>query len=204
MVEFKNEVVKQMDFPEINELDFQSIPDSYLKVMYIATGIFFAVVAIGMGAFFYFLPESQIYLLQSIIGWAFLLLLTIFLKYIQFKKMGYIVREKDIIFRRGVLAINSTIVPYNRVQHVMINEGVIMRLYGLASLKIFTAGGSKSDLSIIGLKVENAMEIKDFITRDIKENPLQELEKNVLSRIKTTQNDSDPGNTPEYEIKSID
>lgn len=200
MVEFKNEVIGQIDFPEIKELDFQSIPQSYLKVMFIATGIFFAIIAIGMGAFFYFLPEPQSYLLQSTIGWAFLFLLTIFLKYIQFKKMGYIVREKDIIFRRGVVAIKSTIVPYNRVQHVMINEGVIMRLYGLASLKIFTAGGSKSDLSINGLKVENAMEIKDFITRDIKENPLQELEKNVLSRLKTIPNDSYPANTPENEI----
>jgi membrane protein YdbS with pleckstrin-like domain len=190
MNEFKNDVVNQIDLPEIKELDFKPIPETYLLVMFIATGIFFSLLAIGIGVLIYFSPEFQTYSIQLSTVWLSLLLLSVFLKFIQFKKMGYIVREKDIIFRRGVLAINSTIVPFNRVQHVMINEGVIMRMYGLASIKIFTAGGSKSDLSINGLRVQDAMEIKDFITRDIKENPLVKLESTILDKV--------PSNNPDH------
>jgi uncharacterized protein len=193
--EFKNEVINPTNLPEIREIDFNPIPEQYLLVMFISTGIFFSILAIGAGVLMYFFPNIHDHLITISIVWVSLLLFIAALKVVQFRKMGYIVREKDIIFKRGVISIKRTIVPYNRVQHVMINEGVIMRFYKLASLKIFTAGGSKSDLSINGLNVERAFQIKDFITRDIKDNPLHQLESEVITNDYLNQ---------EADLKSVD
>src|SRR5690606_41032422 len=35
-----------------------------------------------------------------------------------FKKRGYAVREKDLLYRSGILSTTTTIVPFNRIQHI--------------------------------------------------------------------------------------
>jgi len=77
------------------------------------------------------------------------------------------VREKDIIYRRGILATTITIVPFNRIQHIAVNEGMFSRLYGLASLEIYTAGGNNSDLTINGIERKKAYKIKEFLINNI-------------------------------------
>jgi membrane protein YdbS with pleckstrin-like domain len=42
-----------------------------------------------------------------------------------------------------------------------------MRIFNLATIEIFTAGGSMSDLKISGLKKEEAEKMKAFITNKI-------------------------------------
>ena len=53
------------------------------------------------------------------------------------------------------------------MQHCEITEGPIQKMFELASIKIFTAGGSSSDLAIPGLHREEAYKLKEFITRNI-------------------------------------
>ncbi len=83
--------------------------------------------------------------------------------YIIFRHKGYLVREKDISYKSGYIYNQSTIIPYNRIQHTEISQGPLDRMFGLARLKIFTAGGSQSDLEIPGIRYEQAESLKFYI-----------------------------------------
>jgi uncharacterized protein len=84
-----------------------------------------------------------------------------------FRKKGYALREKDILYKKGIIATTTTIIPFNRIQHVALHEGVLDRMYDLSELQIYTAGGSSSDLSIVGLPKELAERIKTFLLNKI-------------------------------------
>ena len=55
------------------------------------------------------------------------------------------------------------VIPYNRVQHVALHEGLIARFFGLAKVEIFTAGGVSSDIEIPGIAKEEAENIKQLL-----------------------------------------
>lgn len=72
----------------------------------------------------------------------------------------------------------TTIIPFNRVQHVALHQGFISRKLGLASVELFTAGGSSSDLEIPGLLLADAQIIKNLVSQKInppkKDEPIEE------------------------------
>jgi membrane protein YdbS with pleckstrin-like domain len=68
-----------------------------------------------------------------------------------------------VLFRHGIIATNTTVIPYNRIQHVALYEGLVSRYFGLAKIQIFTAGGSASDLEIPGIEKEQAENIKQLL-----------------------------------------
>lgn len=111
-----------------------------------------------MPVWFYVLVPSVILLFGGFLFW---------INRIAFKKRGFAVREKDLLYRSGILATTTTIVPFNRIQHIAVNEGVFSRMYGLAALEIYTAGGSSSDLTISGIEREKAISIKEFLMNNI-------------------------------------
>ena len=57
-----------------------------------------------------------------------------------------------------------TSVPFNRIQHTEVTQGPLGRLFDLAKVKVYTAGGSSSDITIVGLNEKNAHQLKDHIT----------------------------------------
>ena len=93
----------------------------------------------------------------------FLVVASFALTYIAFKKKKYALREKDIIYQSGYFWRKFTVLPFSRVQHAEVQQGPIERLFELSRLKIYTAGGSSSDLSIAGLPLNTAQNIKHYI-----------------------------------------
>ena len=80
-----------------------------------------------------------------------------------FPKKGYLLREHDVSFRSGLLVYKLTTIPFNRIQHVEVSQNMIEKSFGLSRVKVFTAGGSVSDLSIPGLLPEKAHQIEAFL-----------------------------------------
>jgi len=78
---------------------------------------------------------------------------------------GYALRQHDLLYRVGVLRRKLIAVPFNRIQHVETSSGVTERLFGLATLVIYTAGGSGGDLRIRGLEAGRAHRLRDHILR---------------------------------------
>ena len=101
-----------------------------------------------------------------------LLGLIVFFTKKSFKKIGYAFRSHDAIYKSGLISETTTIIPFNRVQHVALHQGFISRKLGLASVELFTAGGSSSDLKIPGLLLEEAQKIKNLVSQKI--NPTAE------------------------------
>ena len=58
-------------------------------------------------------------------------------------------------------------VSFNRIQHVSINRSVLDKWLALSTLKIFTAGGSGSDVKIPGLDPKIAEKLKEALAGKI-------------------------------------
>ncbi|MFQ3180652.1 MAG: membrane protein YdbS with pleckstrin-like domain [Polaribacter sp.] len=155
-------------FPKMIKIDFKSIENKYLKVILINTFLVF-VIAFLLVSFadykglFEFIENTIWIYLSMFSSFVFILLV----KKVGFKKRKYAVREKDISYEKGVLFRSLTSIPFNRIQHIEIDEGPISRLFGLVSLSVFTAGDSSDDLKISGLLKEEAKQIKEFISNKI-------------------------------------
>lgn len=136
------------------------------KKYWTVTVINFLVVFLVVGGIvtgFSFLPDMRENQLYIISGYLILMIIIFFLQKMSFVKRSYALRERDIIYRHGILATITTILPFTRIQHVALNEGLVSRYYKLAQLQIYTAGGSSSDLKISGLSKDDAEKIKDVI-----------------------------------------
>lgn len=99
-----------------------------------------------------------------------MLLLATIISHLVIKKTrvkGVALREFDMAYRSGLFWRKTVIVAFNRVQHVEVSSGPLQRKFGLASVKLFTAGGSSVDLRIDGLTAERAEQIRTFIAAKI-------------------------------------
>ena len=88
---------------------------------------------------------------------------SILLTIIGYYKRGHSLRAYDIIYKQGVLYLNTTTISFNRVQHCEISQGPFEQLFDLFTLKVFTAGGQSSDLEIPGLDENSATSLKEYI-----------------------------------------
>ncbi|WP_339649234.1 PH domain-containing protein [uncultured Salegentibacter sp.] len=160
--DFNNEQIDLAFLPKYEQVAFSSVSSKYLIKMNIQTGIFMLVLTIALGVFWFF----QLNNMQSGIIFGFVLVAFIFRFWNNYKllqSLGYAVREKDIIYKRGFIFNKTTVIPFNRVQHASISRGIWDKLLGISSLNIFTAGGGASDISIPGLEPEMAVQLKEAI-----------------------------------------
>ncbi len=160
--------IEVFSFPEIESLDFKKIEKNYFKVILINLILVFLVL-FAVASFIIYkdwleLGQHYIWIFSALI---LLLVVTFIFEVIGFKKRKYAVREKDISYKKGFLYKSLTTVPFNRIQHIEIDQGPISRFFGLATLSVFTAGDSSDDLKIKGLLKEQSLQIKEFITNKI-------------------------------------
>jgi uncharacterized protein len=170
-------------------------------VMMLNRVIVLIILAVGFLVIHYFSDESFDYVIEFFSVWTLLFFTVICFGYLKFKTLAFAIREKDLVFKRGVLTMKTTIIPFNRIQHVAINQGLIMRWLDLSNLKIYTAGGSTSDLSINGLTSTLAESIKSFVTNKVSDE--QPLESNQDVSVSTNDKPLTDLN-PEFEHSSID
>jgi membrane protein YdbS with pleckstrin-like domain len=168
MQEFSNTIIDLQRLPKYQEVVFEKLHPKYKNVIVINLSIISVIILIATMSTFisvYFRTEDtqeSFYIWILMAALVFITLL-FWLSFIAFKKKGYVIREKDLMYRRGILATSKTIIPFNRIQHIAVSEGVLSRFYGLASIEIYTAGGSSSDLRIPGIEKEKAYQIKEFL-----------------------------------------
>uniref|UniRef100_UPI0032168172 PH domain-containing protein n=1 Tax=uncultured Draconibacterium sp. TaxID=1573823 RepID=UPI0032168172 len=171
MENFSNPIVLPGDLPEIDAKTFNPLDKKYLKIAFIRIALFFVLLTGAFVAFLSFsdeqIPKTLIILIIS--GLVFLIVYLIVITIVAFPRKGYLVREKDISFQRGLITYKLTTVPFNRIQHVEVNQGILAKVFKLSSLKLFTAGGNASDLSIHGLPEATAKNLKAFLSEKISE-----------------------------------
>lgn len=162
---FTNDQVETTTLPSIKDIQFKGLHKDYFTAELIGTGILIVVVTLAMTTGFFFgkeeMPWFVPYIMFTVLTLFIILTLTATIQ--GFKKKQYALRQHDIIYKCGWLWRSTTIIPFNRVQHAEVHQGPIERLFNLSNLKVYTAGGSSSDLSISGISFEEAQNMKFFI-----------------------------------------
>jgi len=163
MENFTNETIDTSNLPRYEAVTLTKLHPKYWKEVLISKGILLLVIGIAVTLGLVFIEElAEDRLLVVSIYIAFVLVF-MFFSYIGFKKKAYAFRNHDVIFRSGIIATNTMVIPYNRVQHVALHEGFVARFFGLAKVEIFTAGGVSSDIEIPGIAKEEAENIKQLL-----------------------------------------
>ncbi|WP_395640798.1 PH domain-containing protein [Pseudolysinimonas sp.] len=76
------------------------------------------------------------------------------------RALGYLLRDDDLVFRKGIMFLRIVSVPYGRMQLVDLNRGPIARAFGLSELKLVTAAAA-SHITIPGLPEADAESLRD-------------------------------------------
>lgn len=169
MEDFTNSILLPDNLPEIVPEDFNRLDKRYLKIIFIRISIFAILLTGGLIAFILFSDEKipGLILTAIISGIVILIAYSITISILGFPKKGYLLREKDVSYKSGLITYKQISVTFNRIQHVEVSQGILGKLFHLSSVKIYTAGGNASDLSIPGLNVSDAQKLKAFISEKI-------------------------------------
>ncbi len=162
----ENNPILLNDIPKSEELQFTPLLPNYKKLLIIQWSIFYSFLLItGIVSFFIFhdIDYRWSLAITVLIVGIIAFVSQIFVINKGFAYKGYAIRQKDIHYRTGYLARKITTIPIHRIQHLEIRQGIISKMLKLAKLKIYTAGDHGADLSIKGISVETAEDIKQFL-----------------------------------------
>ena len=163
MENFTNETIDTSQLPKFEEVQFTDLHPHYWKVTLINCFVSILILCFGMLLGLTFIEELFGFQLQLIGITTVLIVLILLFSRIAFRKKRFAFRNHDVLFRHGIIATNTIVIPYNRIQHVALHEGLVSRYFGLAKIEIFTAGGSSSDIEIPGIEKEQAENIKQLL-----------------------------------------
>ena len=155
------------DIPSAEAMEFEFLPKRYRNYRAVSFTILFLILSASwIGPLI-----AKEYLAVIISGgiWLIFVGLAFGLESLRYQAMGIALRKHDLTYRKGYLFKKQVTLPFNRIQHTEISQGPLARKFKLSSLKVYTAGGSGSDLSISGLDPERAQELKDYIAKAVSE-----------------------------------
>lgn len=168
---FENNNIAINQLPNLENLAFEKLKPAYKTILYINWSVFFILISVIP---FIIEPIFEFHLLK---WWLFLFysiglisyLIIILITHLGFPMKAYALRQHDIVYKTGYINRKIICVPFNRIQHSEIRQSFIARLLGISKLRIFTAGGQGSGLSIHGLSPETALQLKDFLSKKVNE-----------------------------------
>ena len=160
---FRNPEIALSDLPDMEGLDWQQMHPRYARRMQLERVLVVAGLAIANLVVNLFVGNP---LVKMFVLWIPLFVIAVPVlvwPLISVPRRGYVVRDKDIVFKSGIVWRSITAIPFNRVQHVETSNTPLDRKFGLANLQIFTAGGSGGDLRISGLGADTAEKLRAYI-----------------------------------------
>ena len=115
-----------------------------------AAGLLFGVSALR------FVPDAQVFgllSLSTLLGWlevlavaGFLLQLPLgpFLVKLDYEMRWYVVTDRSLRIREGILRVREQTMTFSNIQNLSIQQGPLQRLLGIQDLRVRTAGGGES------------------------------------------------------------
>ncbi len=157
VVEFSNDPIDLDGVPRLDTDAFRPLDPAHRRLIllgHLATGLVVALIgavaaaALGWGAGLIAL------------GVALLVVVSVVLALLEVRHTGWLVRERDLSFRHGVIVRSVETLPFARIQHARVERGPLQRALGLATVKVNTAG---PDVRITGLSVDDAERLKTLV-----------------------------------------
>ncbi len=161
--DFTNPPIDVHGLPRIEDEQFVPLDANFLRSKLVGDGILAVFVVAGTAMVAAGLSQTggPVWLPTAVGAVLFLLVVVAaVLQTVAVNHLGYLVREHDLTFRQGVISRVTQTIPYNRVQHVGIDRGPVERIYGLATLRLRSAGGV---IGIEGLAVDDANRLKELV-----------------------------------------
>lgn len=164
---FTNEKLDISALPRHEELEMMRIDKRYWQIILINKFVS-TLVLLTMGSIAMLLiPDLRPFYWYALGLYLLFVLISLILSRAAFPKKKYGLRDKDISYQSGLLSTALSIVPFSRIQHVEIHESFLARQFDLATLRIFTAGGTSGGLNIPGLPKDDAQTIKEALMEKI-------------------------------------
>jgi len=165
MQNFSNETINLDALPKYEETPLTGPAPKYWNIIVINIVLLLLFIGISLSLITVFNEDVQrnwmIWTGLYIIGALFLFLLF----RASFKRRGFALREKDVLYKSGIIAETTVIVPLNRIQHVALNEGFLSRMFHFGTLQIYTAGGASGEIRIAGVPIEQAKAMKEALVQ---------------------------------------
>ncbi|WP_430456478.1 PH domain-containing protein [Rheinheimera sp.] len=78
---------------------------------------------------------------------------------LQLTRTRFLLRRQDFLLESGVWWRQAVLIPLTRVQHVTVSQGPLQKQFGLATLKVFTAGGLQAEAALSDIDYELAQSL---------------------------------------------
>lgn len=174
---FSNQDIDLAAIPCIEQAQQHRLSPNFLISNLVAGAMFYGIIALLIMIVryqpFWPLPDDVAAFFALAIGLVFAAL-TLSMTYhlLADRLYRYSAREQDVSCSSGLIFHATRCQPILRIQHIEIKRGPIERLFNLASLHIFSAGGDFQSLVIPGLETETANKLHEFILshKDLKQN----------------------------------
>ena len=82
---------------------------------------------------------------------------------IEYERASYVLDDRGLEIRRGVVWRRVINVPRSRVQHTDVSQGPLERSHGLGTLVVYTAGTAHAQVDLPGLEHATALRIRDHL-----------------------------------------
>jgi membrane protein YdbS with pleckstrin-like domain len=138
--------------------EWRRVSPKYVVVDLVGNLVGGVVMTVASGLPWFFSQLGWLLVLPMVVG--VVSLVTLVLTPRRVRAIGYMLRDDDLLFRRGIMFQRFVAVPYGRMQLVDINRGPLARAVGLSELKLVTAAAA-SNVTIPGLPAQDAEDLRD-------------------------------------------
>lgn len=150
----------ETDWPN-RELTWQRVSPKYAWANLVDNLLLVVVAGVVFGLIALLSDETPPWQLFVVFGAVVVgLLLNAVLALRRVRAIGYVLREDDLLFRRGIMFERVIAVPYGRLQMVDVSRGPLLRALGLATLKFVTASVA-TGVNLPGLPLDEAERLRD-------------------------------------------
>lgn len=143
--------------------------DPRVVVYWLVSGVFswLVLAAMAAGAVFAFRDELfgdwfWLFVTGASVGGT-MLLWALISPSLAYARWRFSVDDELMLMRYGIIYHEEKAIPISRLQHVDLTRGPIERLFGLATLVVFTAGTEAASFRLPGLAVDRAHALRDQI-----------------------------------------
>ena len=137
---FENPQLEVNHLPAYQASNYIALEPAYKQVMYGGAAFFVLILLVGPVVLYFiseFPEDSEATILMIVFGiWFLISSLIMALIGPSFRQKGYAVRDRDISYKTGLLNRKTTTIPFNRVQHCDIQQGILSRYFGLSTLNV--------------------------------------------------------------------
>ena len=67
--------------------------------------------------------------------------------------------DSDLIYKKGILSMKTTLIPYNKITDTRFNQTLVERIFGLGTLEVDTAGSDQIAIIVKGFHHLDADEV---------------------------------------------